>query len=321
MSYNLKGRNVNVFWEAETLAASTSCTFELTANTADATSKSDPGDGEWDNSEFLNYNWKVSNESFMVGAEQLGYLISRIVDEDATFGITFECGKKGESKQFRLSGMAIITQMQIQANLGDFVKISLSFEGCSALVYENVATIMDIEKLPRIKGKALMVAIKGSNDMYHTIAAATSHTLTLNVQTSDSLTKDDLDGGIMKVVTGKSVSLSSENMLRLRQGSSVTGLFAEDLLKMAMEGKTSHLAFGYYPMSIGTHVDNREDWNSPSSLLLEGDFICSSIKMTGNSKEDATYSAEFTGKGMPSMGEINDAKIISNDNQISGKEL
>ncbi|MCM1372943.1 MAG: phage tail protein [Bacteroides sp.] len=304
MSKSLKGQDVNLFVDGKLIAASTSCSFDLTANTTDAASKTDPGNGMWDNSEFTYYDWTVSNESFVVDPASLTTLLTKVVSGDATVHVTFQMGEYQGGGTIVLGGDAIITQLQLQAANGDYAKLSLSMDGCTALTKAGAGAgmIPELKTYPKIKGKALMIAMQDDEKTFHTLAAATSHTLTLSVQASDDGTKDDNDNGNHKEVTGKSISMSSENVLRLKMGTdSVSGIFASEMLDVAMTGRTVRLAFGYYPDSVGKDAGATEDWGQAPTTLIQGDFICSSINLSGNNKENATYTAEFTGKGEPSL--------------------
>ena len=292
----IKGQDVNLFIDEAVVAGSTSCTFTLSANTADAASKTDPGDGMWDNPEFQNYSWQMGNESFVTSAAGLQTLLQKVISGDAKVGVHFQVGA-----DVSFSGTAIITQLQVSASNGDKAQLSLSLEGCTPL--ESEAGLIDLvqQKTTPIKGKAMMLAMQ-TDTAYHTFAASTSHTLTVSVQTAEVTTKDDNDMGTYKEITGKSVSLSTENLVTVKnRPSQVTGVTFSELMAKAMEGETVKLAFGYYSASIGKEAGSDADWGSANTVLLSGDFVCTSLSANGANKENSTYSAEFSGKGMPTL--------------------
>lgn len=295
MSYRLKGQDVNLFIDNAIVAGSTSCSLTLTANTADAASKSDPGDGMWDNPEFQNYGWQMSNESYVVDIASLKTLLNKVVNGDATVDVQFQLWH-----DVSMVGKAIVTQLQVSAPNGDKAQLSLSLEGCTPL--STIEGVTDVEKMKTspIKGKALMLAMQTDTE-FSTLAASTSHTLTVSVQTAETTTKDDNDMATYKEVTGKSVSLSTENLLALREKETESGVAYTDLYARMTVGETLKLAFGYYPESVGAAAGADADWGASQQVMLSGDFVCTNLTANGPNKENATYTAEFQGKGMPSV--------------------
>lgn len=295
MSYRLKGQDVNLFIDNAIVAGSTSCSLTLTANTADAASKSDPGDGMWDNPEFQNYGWQMSNESYVVDIASLKTLLNKVVNGDATVDVQFQMWH-----DVSMVGKAIVTQLQVSAPNGDKAQLSLSLEGCTPLSRSEGVTDVEKMKTSPIKGKALMLAMQTDTE-FNTLAASTSHTLTVSVQTAETTTKDDNDMATYKEVTGKSVSLSTENLLALREKETESGVAYTDLYARMTVGETLKLAFGYYPESVGAAAGADADWGASKQVMLSGDFVCTNLTANGPNKENATYTAEFQGKGMPSV--------------------
>ena len=299
MIKRIKGQNVNLMLDGQVVAASTSCQFTVTANTADASAKDDAGDGMWDNSEFTYCDWSASNESYVVDVNHLLALLHVIVNGDAKVDVAFQL-----DNELVYGGRAIISQLQLKATNKEHATMSLSLEGASALIHTGGAVISP-NMMPRIKGKALMVAIKGEDGTYHTLAASTSHTLTVSVQSSDASTKDDNDGGAVKEVTGKSASLSTENLVAVSDGAAdVTGKFLPGLLEDTLAGKVLKMSIGYYAGAIGAPAGSDADWGTGTPLLVYGDFLCTNISVNAANKENATFSAEFACKGMPSVGSV-----------------
>lgn len=296
MIEKIKGKNVNLLINGNPVAGSTSCTFALSANTADAASKSDPGDGMWDSPSVQNYSWTMSNESFVVGAGDLAVLLDTVINGDAVVDVHFQ----EANAVIGMAGKAVVTQLQVSASNGENVTLSLSLEGCTPLEIDTGAIDITPAKHSYIRGKALMVAVS-EGEAWHTLGASTSHSLTVSVQTADITTKDDNDKGINKEATGKSISLSTENLLAVAAGGSDSVLFV-NLLSKAVEGKALKLMFGYYPNSIGNSVGESDDWGAASDVIVSGDFICTNLSINAPNKENATYSAEFSGQGMPTVG-------------------
>ena len=299
MNKIIKGKDVNLFIDGAVVASSTSCQFTLTGNTADASAKDDPGNGEFDNPEFVNSSWTASNESFLVDVNHLLQLLNKTIAGDATVDVSFQI-----DGGLSAHGPAIISQLQLSAPNGDFAKLSLSLEGCGALSFTSASGyVPSVANSARIKGKALMIALGDSSGEYHTLAASTSHTLSVSVQSSEVATKDDNDHYSKKEVTGKSISLSTENLVSVDMGGSdVTGIFLERMMSACSNGETLKMSFGYYAHAIGAPAGPDVDHGTGTPLLVYGDFLCTSININGANKENATYSAEFSGKGAPSVG-------------------
>ena len=295
---HIKGNDVNILIRTGSsgnptvIAGSKSCDFTATANTSDAAAKDD-ANPIWDNPEFTYYDWSCSNESFVVDIAYLKTLLEKVAIEDATVVVQFQV-----SNNFAYRGTAIITSLEIDAPNDDFVSVSLSLEGASALSVSQGITITPVTGLRnKIRGKALMVAVNDANE-YRTFCYATSHKLSINVQTADVKTKDDNDQAISKEVTGKSMSLSCEHLIS--DVSHDSCIQTEDVLGITMNGCVTALAFGYYPDAVGHAVDSETDnWGEADQILIEGDFLCTSFSVNAPNKENSTYTAEFQLCGAP----------------------
>lgn len=296
MSKRIKSQDVNLFINGQVIAASTSCTFSLTANSTDAATKNDGGDAIWDNPDFVNYAWNMGNESFVLAVDSLLTLLDTVINGDAKVQVAFQY------EGLTLGGEALITQMTINAPNGDNVTLSLSLDGSGKL--ERVSNLVaGTFAGAKMKGKSLMIALQDNTGAYHTVAASTSHSLSVSVQASEINTKDDINTSLIKEATGKSVSISTENLVSVRTASE-EGVFVSDLVQKCMNGDDLQLGFGYYDAADGAAAGDDADWGTPSPLLVYGKFLCTSININGAVKENATYSAEFAGKGKPYIGTV-----------------
>lgn len=290
----IKGQDVNLFIDNKVVAASTSCTFTLNANTTDAVVKNDGSGAMWDNPDFTLYSWTMGNESFVLSTDSLLTLLDTIINGEAKVQVAFQYA------DYCLSGEAIISQFNIKAPNGENVTLSLSLEGSGELSRQSTLS-PEISTGAKIKGKSLMVALKDNLSEYHTIAASTSHSLSVNIQTSEISTKDDNKTCIVREVTGKSITLTTENLLVLREGQE-QGADCVNLIHTCMSGREYTIGFGYYNIDSGSVAGDDYDWGTPMPLLVYGQFLCSSININGAVKENATYTAEFVGKGKPYVG-------------------
>lgn len=289
----VKAKKVNLLVDGAAIQSSTSCTLALTANTADAASKTDPGDGMWDNPAFVSYSWTMGNESFVADIEALSSLLLKVINGDATLDVAIQ-----DENNFYLEGSAIVTQLQLNAPNGDNATMSLSLEGLGPLnlLGSNVHDVV-LQKTTPIKGRALMLALKLEGTSYRTIAGSTGHSLTVSLQTADVNTKDTYDMSVYKEVTGKSISLSTENLIAMSPGDGV-GVYG--LMDVLMQGMPVEMSFGYYQDTSGAEAPE-QNWGEPSRLLVNGTFLVSSLSVNASNKDNATYSAEFSGQGAPTV--------------------
>lgn len=291
---HIKGQNVNLLIGGAIVAASTSCDFSLTANTAEASSKSD-ANPLWDNSEFTYYDWSASNESFVCSIADLKTLITKIATGDCKVQLQFQVGESATSKLICKKGDALLTSLSIDAPADGYATLSLSFEGNGPLT-DGTWTAIQTATTTKIKGKALMLALQVDGD-YHTLCAATGHKLSISAQTSDTKTKDDNDKAVNKEITGKSMTLSTDNLVDIHD-EQTTCFGADSVMADLMAGNTVTIQFGYYPASIGAAST---DWEESSTLVLTASCLTTSMSVSGSNKENATFSAEFACKGVPTI--------------------
>lgn len=301
---HLKGQDVHLLIKEGAshlpVASSTSCDFNLTANTADGAAKDDPGNGMFDNPEFQNYSWSASNESFIVSIPYLAKLLNLVINGNAAVDIQFQ-HSNGFAGSFAKKGNAIISNLTIDAANGDFAKLSLSLDGNGELTDGTFITVASAENV-KIKGKALMIAVKvGEN--WSTIACSSSHKLTVSCNVTDVTDKDYNDKTVLKEVTGKSIGLTTDNLIEVISSTmdKPTGVGMKDIFGYLTNGTTLEMQFGYYPASIGQSIHGTgktapNGWGE-GTTLVSGKFLCTSLSNNGANKEDSTFSAEFQNKG------------------------
>lgn len=296
---HLKSNAVNIILGSAVIAASDSCDFAINQNTTDAAAKDDPGAGMWDNPEATYYDWQVNNESFLVSVSDLRTLIGQAIAGNA---VTVKTQIVGDGGSYVRQGSALTTRLSVSSQIDDYVKVTLSFDGASALTSTTATTITPASaSREKIRGKALMVAVDTSQTStpdWHTIACATNHTLEITNQTGDVRCKDINDMAPSKEITGHSVKLTTENLVAMPDNDD-TAVFIADLSALIENGKTVKLQFGYYPDAVGAED---EDWGESSVLIAGGDFLTTNLSVNANGvKKDATFKAEFSGKGALSL--------------------
>ena len=133
-----------------------------------------------------------------------------------------------------------------------------------------------------VKGDALMLFIDGQS-----IAAATSHTLTINSNTIDIANKDLGFWGSSEIgnITWE---LTSENLY-------TTGAFAGLFDSMVNKTKVD-VVFGvpadFNPNGLGP---NKESWTAPTTNYYSGSVYITSLTANANTGENATFSVTLTG--------------------------
>lgn len=144
-----------------------------------------------------------------------------------------------------------------------------------------------------LKGKDLMIFVDGK-----AIALATSHTLTLNAETSNTASKDS---GLWdeSEVTKLAWEASSESIGAADEGTPVD-ISYETLLDKCMAGEKVPVICG-----IPTNATNdgvpEQGWTapteSPKQTYYKGEAIITSVTLTGVNGENSQISASFMGVG------------------------
>ena len=314
---HLKGQYVNLLLKSGSsyvaVASSTNCTIDIKANTADGASKDSPGGGDFDYPEFTNYSYSISNESYIVNPSFLWSLLEIVISGNAL--IDFQFGNNLlYGNAFAKRGQAYISSLTIEAANNDFVKLSLSLEGNGTLS-NSTAIIPSYQSASRVKGKTFMVALK-FGEIWKTIACSTSHKFTVNCNLVDISDKDYDDTGSNKEVTGRTFTLSTENLVENTQSTNdvVNGAGLSDLYFQLISGSSVAARFGYYPSSEGDYIHGTgadEGWGGGEGVLIEGNFLVTSLTINAAVKELATYSAEFQSQGLVSLGTASQAAALA----------
>ncbi len=151
----------------------------------------------------------------------------------------------------------------------------------------------NMAKRKALKGKDFMIFVDGK-----AIALATSHTLTLNAETSDTASKDS---GMWddSEVTKLSWEASSESIGSADEQTPVD-ISYETLLDKCMAGEKVPIICG-----IPTNVTNdgvpEGGWTAPSETpkqtYYQGSAIITTVSLTGANGENSQISASFKGVG------------------------
>lgn len=151
-----------------------------------------------------------------------------------------------------------------------------------------------------IKGKKLMLFVK-DGEKYTSIALATSHTLNTSLSTVETSTKDDADAsGNGRWADSDpdqfTWSVSTENLMAFEDAEGAT---IEKLWQIYTSGEKVEIRLGVaaksttgVPTSGWTQVTSGYD-----ASYWHGDAIITSLTVNAPNGDNASFSAEFTGKG------------------------
>lgn len=150
-----------------------------------------------------------------------------------------------------------------------------------------------MERKP-IKGKDFMIFVGGK-----AIALATSHTLHVAAETSDTSTKDS---GIWNNadISGMSWDASSENFSAAKSEQNVDISYKE-VMKMFLAGEQVDIIAGI-PKNITNDGVPDEGWSVPENTSgnqdhFKGKALITDVSLTAANKENATFSVTLTGVG------------------------
>ena len=154
-----------------------------------------------------------------------------------------------------------------------------------------------------VKGKKLMIWVKGSDGEYASIGFCTNHTLSTSASTINVSHKDLADAGN----SGKWEDADIDTL--------TWSITSENFYAETSEGKTFADLFAYY--SAGTVLDIKfgtaassttgvpsGGWVAPSSgTVLSGKAIITSLDINSPVDDNASCSVTFTGKGALTISE------------------
>lgn len=242
--------------------------------------------------------WTINNESFIADITMLCNLIKKMLSADPVFKIAFDIA--GDAK----IGNAICTNLTIDATMGQRAKLTLTLEGTNNLSDAQAgAELLDpSEYTAYLKGKELMLGIYGSTK-YNTLMCATSHKLTISCQTADSYTKDDNESSPKKVVTGYSMTVSSDNLIYT--GSDALGVSYKEMMRNILNGQHIYIALLYANETLGKDATNHNWQLAGNKAVISGNAYVTSLNVNAQVKENATYSCELTFDDEP------DVKVVT----------
>lgn len=145
----IKGQNLRIFLEdpnseddAACIAAATSCTAHIALQVQEDTTKDNKND--WIENEPVDVNWEIDTEALVINSDEGGLVASDLVvgmEYDLTFSRTI--GAAGEqnrdttSSLVNLSGKAILSDMTINAQVGNIATYNCKFTGNGELTQEE----------------------------------------------------------------------------------------------------------------------------------------------------------------------------------------
>lgn len=137
-----------------------------------------------------------------------------------------------------------------------------------------------------IKGGDMMVFAEGKS-----IACATSHTLSLSMETTETSSKDSGGGWSTYEAGVLGWTASSENVASTGEA----GLTYDDLVDMMIAREPIHLVFG--PKKEAGENVPAGGWTPAEGKGREGDAFITSVEENAPNGENATFTVQFTGTG------------------------
>lgn len=156
-----------------------------------------------------------------------------------------------------------------------------------------------------LKGKAIMIGVMIGGS-YRTIAFANSHTLEMSAQTGDISTKDHNDKGVSSTVTGIGWSISTDNLME--DNDTLVACGFKTLKEVITAGLPISVHVKYFSESIGADsLGKSNNWyavdaDNSAETIIGGQVLVTSLNLNAPNKENASYSATFTGKGAFTVG-------------------
>jgi len=136
----IKGQNLRIFVAGKCIAAATSCTLNITAQTEDSSTKDSTGD--WAENEVIGKSWEVQTESLVVATDPAAASGKSTVDLISLVGtqvaLTFDQtsgtnNRTAAGGTLAHSGNALLTNISITAANRQKGTLSCTFTGNGAL--------------------------------------------------------------------------------------------------------------------------------------------------------------------------------------------
>lgn len=152
-----------------------------------------------------------------------------------------------------------------------------------------------------LAGQDLMVFVNDGTN-YKSVAYATSHTLDISMDQTDISTKDAGSGIWQCSEPGMmSWSMTTDNLMA---DSAENGLSANDIFDLMLKRKTVDVVFSLQTNNIDYETKINEEFQVPSTGWTyddknhyHGKAYITSLSITANNGEKASFNATFTGAG------------------------
>ena len=301
----LKGQNFRILTYDETAEAfkcvgmATSCTVNLSANTEDASTKDDVGGAQ--KPDVMSKNWQVSVESLNVadtaalltaikGYQKFALLWDEVSTDDNQTPI--EAG-------FARTGSAYLNDVTFNFNDRENATKSLQFTGVGQLA--KVTTTPAFEEITPssayTKGQFVRLFLGSDNTATPAKVIASAKSLSLHVSLSleDATTKDTEGNWQVQEPTGISFDISSNALVR-----------SGDTITSAVDGQALSNIMDIYEASapVKFQIANTSGANNRTkgSVIVSGSVVITSLSVSAQNRQNATYDATLTGYGEYTVG-------------------
>ena len=294
----LKGQNFRILLFDDTAAKfkcigkSTNCTVNLTGNTEDASTKDDVSLAS--KPEVVTKSWSVSVESLDVtDAAALLTAVKNMTKVTVMFDeVSTADNQTPTEANYQRIGYAYINDVTFTWNDRENATKSLQFTGTGELAHDAGISFEEIEPDDDYtKGQFVRLFIGNELNPSKVLAAAKSLSMHVSVTLEDSTTKDTDGFWVAQEPTGISYDISTNALVR--SGDTITSL-------VQSQDFNSLLGMWEARFPVTWQIANVAGANNrtKTSTICSGEAVITSLAVSSQNRQSATYDATFNGYGI-----------------------
>ena len=298
---SLRGQNFRILIldvgasEFKCIGMATSCTVNLTANTDDASTKDDIGGSA--KPEVTSNSWSVSVESLnvldagaMLNAIRKMKPFTLMWDETST-----QDNQASEAAPYQRIGSAYLSDITLNFDNRTNSAKSLQFTGTGGLVTDNVPSGR-IDATAYTKGQFIRLFIASGSNPSKVIAGAKTLQIHASVSLEVATTKDTEGNWQVQEPTGYTYDISTTALVSSYEIIS-SGVGDQKLGDLMVDYQNSTLM--YWQIANVSGANNR----TKGSIIASGQAYITSLDITGQNRQVATYEAKLSGYGDLAIGQ------------------
>ena len=301
----LKGQNFRILTydtaasKFKCVGMASSCTINLTANTDDASTKDDVGGAQ--KPTVTSKSWQVSVESLSV-ADTAAILAA--IKSYTKFTLLWDEVSTSDNQTpiqagFARTGSAYLNDVTFNFNDRENATKSLQFTGVGQLAKVTSAPAFEAIEVSSAYTKGQFVRLFLGSDNTATpakvIASAKSLSFHVSLSLEDATTKDTTGDWQVQEPTGISFDISSNALVR--SGDTITSSVDGQALADIMDIYDASAPVKFQIANV-SGANNR----TKGSVIVEGSVIITSLNVSAQNRQNATYDATLTGFGEYTVG-------------------